>query len=522
MENIENKRIHFIGICGVAMSALATAFHIRGWKVTGSDVGFFPPISDYLEKNNINFYPGWHVEKMMANGIPDLIVVGNVAGSTNPELLFVQKNKLNYKSYPEVVAEYIVQPNSIVCAGTYGKTSTATLMTLILQNAGFDPSYMFGGLSLNLEASAKINNDVDQIGQPTPTPRAAGIAFGDARPKRGIDSGTTQNSYNKWSVLEGDEYKTARWDNRPKFALYSPTHLLLTSVTWDHADIYPTEESYFQAFRDLVAMIPSSGLIVAKQDTMMNNVLTNKLPDTKLVTYGNSNDADYIYTDTQQTRNGLVFTIKHSGQRYQVRTAVLGEHMAENICGVFALAKEIGIDPAIILKTITEFKGIKRRLEKRYEGNITIYDDLAHSPAKAQATLKTLRSIYPNSNILAVFEPNTGNRRPQAAASYDRVFTDASEVIIPALTKLKVNEADAEPPIDGQTLKEIIAKTHPEVDYIENDNNLIEYIIKNTKKEDVVVFLGSHGFRGMIETLVKKYGSPIGQPETELALPEQA
>ena len=487
MENFETKRIHFIGICGVAMSALATAFHVRGWKVTGSDVGFFPPISDYLGKNNITFYAGWHVDKMMENGTPDLVVVGNVAGSTNPELLFAQQQKLNYKSYPEVVADYIVQPNSLVCAGTYGKTTTTALMTLILQQAGLQTSYMFGGLSLNVPMSAKI------IDPPTSTEAPATKPI------------PTQNT---WSVLEGDEYKTARWDNRPKFALYSPTHLLLTSVAWDHADIYPTEENYFQAFKDLVAMVPEHGLIVAKQDKNIDTILTNKLADTRLITYGNAETADYIYTNVQHTKIGLSFIIKNNNQQYSINSLVLGEHMAENICGCFALAAEIGIPPTVIIQTVANFKGIKRRLEKRYEGDITIYDDLAHSPAKAGATLKTLRAIYPDSKIIAIFEPNTGNRKPQAAPGYDRAFADATEVIIPTLTKLKVSETDPEPPIDGQTLKDIIAKTHAQTIFIDNDNNLIEYIRKNTKKEDVVVFLGSHGFRGMIEELVHKVTSP--------------
>lgn len=485
MENLRTKHIHFIGICGVAMSALATAFHNEGWHVTGSDVGFFPPISDYLKNNNIAFYPGWHVEKMMQRGAPDVIVVGNVAGSTNPEFIFAQENKLNYKSYPEVIAEYIVEKNSLVCAGTYGKTSTTVLLTLILKKAGFDPSYMFGGLSKNISCSAKIKTN------------------------------TEENSA-AWSVLEGDEYKTARWDNRPKFALYSPTHLLLTAVTWDHADIYPTEESYLQAFKDLVATIPASGLIVTKRDEKINKVLENKLEKTKVVSYGTDEKSDYTLSNITQTTAGLNFKITHNQKEYALHSPVLGEHMAENICGVFAMATEIGIETSIILQTIAEFNGIKRRLEKRYQGIITIYDDLAHSPAKAQATLRTLRSIYPQNKIVAIFEPNTGNRRPQAATSYDKAFNDADEVIIPNLTKLKINEQETELPFEGKTLQEIIAKTHPKSTFIENDNNLIEYIKNNTKKEDVVVFLGSHGFRGMIDELVQQVANPPSLFKAEL------
>lgn len=466
-------KIHFIGICGVAMSALAAAFHKEGWEVTGSDVGFFPPISDYLKDNNISFYPGWHPEKMTENGNPDIVVVGNVAGSANLEFIYARKNNLNCKSYPEVIAEHIVQKNSLVCAGTYGKTSTTALLTLILEKASINPSYMFGGLSLNLPVSAKINS--------------AG------------------NNKEGWSVLEGDEYKTARWDSRPKFKLYSPTHLLLTSVSWDHADIYPTEETYLQAFKDLMGMIPSAGLIVScVDDTKIKGVLTGNTNGAKEITYGKDPAADYCYSQVNQTTSGISFVIKHKDKEYNISAPVLGEHMAENICGCFAVAKEIGIEERVILNTIAEFKGIKRRLEKRFAGKITIYDDLGHSPAKAAATLKTLRAIYPNNKITAIFEPNTGNRKSQSIPGYANAFTDADEVIIPTLTKIKIDPNDIDPPFDGQKLAEIISQTQPQTVHIENDNELIEYIKNNTKKEDAVVFLGSHGFRGMIEKLVSE------------------
>ena len=485
-----NGRIHFIGICGVAMSALAAAFHKEGWEVSGSDVGFFPPISDYLKDNKISFYPGWHPEKMTADGGPDIVVVGNVAGSGNAEFIYARKNNLNYKSYPEVIAEYIVQKNSAVCAGTYGKTSTAALLTLILKKAGVNPTYMFGGLSLNLPESAKIKSDLP------------GVAL--AKPG--------------WSVLEGDEYKTARWDSRPKFKLYSPTHLLLTSVSWDHADIYPTLETYLQAFKDLVGMIPSAGFIVACiDDAKIKGVLTGNVSGAKEITYGKDPTADYSYSQVEQTADGVSFIIKHGSVEYNITAPVLGEHMAENICGAFAMAKEIGIEEQDILNAIGEFKGIKRRLEKRSGGKITVYDDLGHSPAKATATLKTLRAIYPNNKIIAIFEPNTGNRKSQSIPGYANAFADADEVIIPTLTRIKIDPKDTDPPFDGKKLTEIISKTQPQTIYIENDDKLVEYILKkktptlqgrgsdtSVGEEDVVVFLGSHGFRGMIERLITR------------------
>ena len=466
---MNGRRIHFIGICGVAMSALAVAFHKEGWEVSGSDVGFFPPISDYLKDNNISFYPGWHPEKMTANGDPDIVVVGNVAGSGNAEFIYARKHNLSYKSYPEVIAEHIVQKKSLVCAGTYGKTSTTALLTLILEKADVNPSYMFGGLSLNLPTSAKI-----------------------------------KSHSNSWSVLEGDEYKTARWDSRPKFKLYSPTHLLLTSVSWDHADIYPTEETYLQAFRDLTGMIPSKGLIVnCIDDVKIKSVLTANTNGAREVTYGKDPSADYCYSEVAQTTAGISFKIKHAGKEFDISAPVLGEHMAENICGCFAMAMEIKIKEKIILDTIAEFKGIRRRMEKRSAGKIAVYDDLGHSPAKAAATLKTLRAIYPNNKIIAIFEPNTGNRKSQSIPGYAGAFADADEVVIPTLTRIKIDPKDTDPPFDGQKLAEIISRTQPQTVYIENDDKLVEYVKNNTKKEDAVVFLGSHGFRGMIEKLVE-------------------
>ena len=458
------KHIHFIGICGVAMSALAIAFAKKGYVVTGSDAGFYPPVSTNLLKNKISFYPGWHPEKMIYQGTPDLVIVGNVAGSNNPEWLFVQENQIPYLSYPEAIAEYFLGENSLVCAGTYGKTTSSTLLAWILKNANFDPSYMFGGVAVN---------DLDSA------------AISDAR---------------KYSVLEGDEYKTSSWDNRPKFALYAPTHLLLTSVSWDHADVYPTEQSYFDAFKTLVASIPASGLLVAcSEGKNMDKVLSEN--SCRVVMYGKSDNADYVYKNETQTANGLSFDIFTGNETYHVTTPILGEYNVENMVGCFALAKEIGIAPHIILESFASFKGLKRRLEKRLEGDITVIDDIAHSPAKAQSLLATLQKIY-TGKIIAVFEPNTGNRQKEAIPQYEQAFAAADMVIIPRLTKLKVDPRDPNKHLDGQELSQIISQSHPDVKYIDDDKELVKFLVQNAKKGSCIAFLGSHGFRGMIEETV--------------------
>lgn len=447
------KHIHFIGICGVAMSALALTFKERGWKVTGSDVGFYPPVSTNLEEHRIDFYAGWHPEKI---GKPDLVVVGNVAGSANPEWLYVQKNKLNYKSYPEIIAEFFVKPESIVCAGTFGKTTCTALLTWIFLNNDKNPSYMFGGLSQNKLPAAHLTDS-------------------------------------NFSILEGDEYKSARWDLRPKFFHYQPRHLLLTAVIWDHADVYKTESDYVAVFQKLVSQ-PDGVVVVSER---VNNLNLAK----KIINYGFSDRAAYRYRDVKESADGISFVISHNGKTYAVSSPCLGEYMADNITGCFAMANELGIKPEKIIENIKSFVGMKRRLEKRLSGKVTVIDDIAHSPAKAASVLKTLRKIY-KGKIFAIFEPNTGNRRPEAIPGYAGAFATADEVIIPRLTKLKIDEDD-EKPIDGEDLRKIIAKTQPSTTYIDDDGELIRYVIKKAPLDGVIVFLGSHGFRGMIDEIVK-------------------
>ncbi|MBU0596647.1 hypothetical protein KJ641_02020 [Patescibacteria group bacterium] len=444
------------------MSALAISLHRQGYKVTGSDKGFFPPVSDHLKNAGVEYYPGWHVDKMTKNGDPDLVVVGNVAGSENPEWVYVQEKNIPYKSYPELIAEFFVKKNSIVCAGTYGKTSSASLLTWILKENNFDPTYMFGGLSLNDMMAAEL----------------------------------TDSDY---SILEGDEYKSARWDMRPKFAHYSPTHLLLTSCKWDHADVYPTEESYFEAFEALVGELPTNATIVVSEE--VKNI--KRLKDRKIVSYGKSAGNNYQFTNVISSKNGVLFEINKKSTIYNLQSTIIGQYTPKIITGCFAMAEALGIESDGIIKAVETYKGTKRRLEKRLDGDITVFDDIAHSPAKARGVLDTLKKLY-SGKVIAVFEPNTGNRTLESIPGYDNAFGSADEIIIPRLTQVKTAVDDPNPPFDGVKLAEVISKTHSNVKYIEEDKKLIEYLVSETKKDDCVVFLGSHGFRGMIDALKSK------------------
>jgi len=463
------SRIHVIGICGVATSALAIAFHRKGAKVTGSDKGFFPPVSTELEKHGVPFYAGWHPEKMIQQGIPEAVIVGTASGSQNPETAYAKEHGIPMYSFAEAIGAFFAKEKSIVCSGTWGKTSSSALLSHIMTETGYDPTYMFGGVSLSHESSAKLTDST-------------------------------------WSVFEGDEYKSSPTDPTAKFFYYKPTHLYLTAVSWDHADLYPTEESYFEAFNKLLGQIPSDGFVVCCADQQGIKKVIGSFKG-KIIGYGragNPNKAEYEYGPVTQTINGLSFEIIHNGKKYPVKSPLLGLYQAENITGCFAIAHSLGINEQTIVNAIATFKGMKRRLEKRLEGPVTIFDDIAHSPEKAMTVLSTLKSIY-TGKVYAIFEPNTGGRRREASLKYDDAFKDADEVIIPRLTKLKVAEEEMESPIEGEELAKIISKTQPQTVYIEEDGKLVEYLKNKAKPGDAIVFLGSHGFRNMIEESVSTF-----------------
>ncbi|MEY2664882.1 MAG: hypothetical protein RIT04_690 [Candidatus Parcubacteria bacterium] len=493
------QHIHITGICGVGTGALAIALHKAGFKVTGSDKGFYPPVSTNLTDAGVIYYAGWHPEKfdqtieMGGVGEPDSIIVGGSGTSlSNPEALYAKEHNIPVMSFAQAIGKYIVQKKSIVTVGTWGKTTSSSLLSFILLRAGMDPSYFTGGLSLSHPTGAL----------------------------------TTTNS--PWSVVEGDEYQAAIWDRQAKFNYYSPTHLLLTSVSWDHADLYPTEDDYFHTFEKLIKQIPENaeaGVIIACTD---NEGVQKVLASTqrKAITYGQSTNADYYFHSITHTKAGIAFDIAYadiaanSKKTVHITSPMLGRFNAENIAGAFAMAHHIGIPSQTIVEAIAEFQGIRRRLERRLDGTdrtaspsgITVLDVHAPTAEKASSVLESIREVYEGA-LIAVYEPNIGGRQKSSIATYDGAdntgaFAQADTVFLPHFTKLKVDSTKTntnELPLEAPELAAYISKKHAHVTYIENDETLIAQAILAAKKggeNSVIAFLGSHGFRGMIEATI--------------------
>lgn len=487
MNNKQTKWVHFIGICGVAMAPIANMFKNMGWFVSGSDKGIFPPMSDYLKDRSIDIELGskskyltgtyYNEEKQIKKDIgeyPDIVVVGNFFGLKNPEYKFAKDKKIKIMSYPEVFEEYLVKSNSVVVAGTYGKTTSTALLALIFQKADKDPSFMIGGIAKNF--------------------------------KDGV-----LNTQSNWSIIEGDEYISARFDPVSKFFHYKPEFLLLTACAWEHTDIFKTEKEYINNFKKLVGSMPKNGLIVAnKRGENVAEVL--KEARCKVVLYEHNKidseiaDSDWFNLPHKEnhTTGEIVLFNKHSKEEFTLTTRLIGDHNKENIVGCAAIARELGIEQQSIITAVEEFEGIKRRLEVRFEEeNIKVLDDHACSPPKVVGSLQALRNTFPDWHLTIVFEPNVGNRTLDALKLFEGVFDEADEIVIPRLKAVKTK--DGERRINGSDLSSYLQKETVKITYKPDDDDLVRYVTDKGVGQHIICFMGAYSFRGMIGQVVDVY-----------------
>lgn len=497
----KQKWVHFIGICGVTMASLANMFKKTGWFVTGSDRGIFPPMSDYLKDRKIDIELGFKEEHLKieyykdknntdygvqlrnqeSQGVnlrkvkgqfPDLVVVGNYIGLSDKEYKFAKKNKLTIKSYPEVLEEFLVKSNSIVTAGTYGKTTSTALLAQIFQKAGKNPSFMIGGLAKNFDDGIK-------------------------------------NSKGDWSIIEGDEYISARFNPVSKFFHYKAEFVLLTSCAWDHTDFFKTEEDYVENFRKFIRSLPLNGIVVAnKNGANIENVISEAR--CKVVTYelnkidnklANSIWFNLPHKENKETSEVVIFN-KHTKEEFSVKTKLIGEHNKENIIGVCALARELDVEIEPIQKAVEKFEGIKRRLDVRFEEeNLRVIDDHACSPSKVLGSLNALRETYPDWHITVIFEPNVGNRTKEALMLFEDVFNKADEVIIPHLKPVRTVKGEEK--VSGEKLADFLKSSGANVIYIDDDDKLVNYVSRKDVGKHVICFMGAYGWRNMIEEVIK-------------------
>lgn len=465
------RHVHIIGVCGTLMGAFASFLKRRGIEVTGSDQNVYPPMSEVLAAAGVRLFSGYRADNLAGMPRrPDLVVIGNVIRADNPEARFAIDSRLRYSSLPEAMERLMLEKTrNIVVAGTHGKTTTSTMMAHLLTVAGADPSYFFGGVSLDLPHSFHVSSV------------AAGHYF----------------------VLEGDEYDTAFWDKAPKFNHYLPDDAILTSVEYDHADIYPDFQSVVLAFQGLISRIREGGRLIACGDYRVVQELAAGA-GVPVVSYGFEDGSRFtpgvIRIEGALTR----FEVLDQGSRVdEIRMHVPGNHNILNALAVWVEARELGIDAARVRAAFESFRGVRRRQEERGEVNgVLVIDDFAHHPTAVRETLKALRQKYAGRRLIAVFEPRSAtSRRKVFQRDYALAFGDADRVYIAEpFDQARIALSDQ---FSSDQLVGDLAKEGGCAELMGSVDEGAARVALDARPGDVVAVLSNGGFGGFIPRLLE-------------------
>ena len=472
---IKARSIHLIGICGTAMASLAGMLKLRGLDVRGSDSAAYPPMSTFLDSLGIPVLQPFSEQNLIP--APDLVVVGNAISRGNPELEYLLDRRLPMISMPEVVhQEFIRGHNSLVIAGTHGKTTTTSMVAWIFEFAGRNPSFLVGGIAENFGSSFAVTEG-------------------------------------KEFIIEGDEYDTAFFNKGPKFLHYFPDAVILTSVEFDHADIYRDLDAVKFAFKRLVNLVPRRGRIIAwdGNDNVTECVERAFCPVER---YGFHPDSCWRIENVQYGATSTRWTVSHLGQHFaDLEFDLAGEYNVLNATAAAALAYSYGIPPETIAKALREFLSVKRRLEVRAEiGGITIIDDFAHHPTAIRATLGALRKRYAGRRLWAILEPRSNTlRRNVFQHELVESLALADQVVIASVffkntDALKPEERlDVDNVVAELSARGVAARQLPDVAAI------ISSIVPKLTSGDVVAILSNGGFGGIYEKLPDALHSVQGE-----------
>jgi UDP-N-acetylmuramate: L-alanyl-gamma-D-glutamyl-meso-diaminopimelate ligase len=545
-ENLKNmiKKVHIIGICGKGTSSLAGLFKQAGFEVSGSDTNFYPPASDLIDGLGIKFYQGFYEENLKDK---DLIIVANMFGPDNVEVRFARENRLLQMSMPEAIETFFIGGRkSIVIAGTHGKTTTTGMMAHMLISAGKAPGFLVGGTSI--ETSGGIKETSFDIGDVDLTDRA-------------IDQDKVD--LKGYFVIEGDEYDTAYFDKSPKFLHYKPDIAVITSLEFDHADIYTDFEEYKQSFIFLVKEVPKDGLLVLNGDIPEVRDLA-QYAQSKVLFYGLGLDPDSASPNSSPGHKSVEsldiyienLKINQKGQYFDViykgkdiggfSISLFGQYNILNALSVIAICLEEGLAVDDIKVGLPAYLGMKRRQEVVYEdliNNITIIDDFAHHPTAVKETLSGIKDRYKGSDaglglesadnlalnqesvqkrrIIAVFEPRSvTSRKKMFEKAYSMAFSDADLVYIsmPDLREVDnpsdfidgnlivshINRENTMVSSDNTTsnVESIASGTENIAFCVKNAENVLQKLVPEIRPGDVIVIMSNGSFDGIHQKLV--------------------
>jgi UDP-N-acetylmuramate: L-alanyl-gamma-D-glutamyl-meso-diaminopimelate ligase len=457
------KKAHFIGIGGVGMSATAKLLKDVGVVVTGSDEEVYSPISTFLQKESFDVRMPY-----AASNIPedaDLIIIGKNARlvpETNVEVAAAYASGKKILSFPEVLASLSKDKESVVVAGSYGKSTSTALLAHVLESAGLDPSYFIGASPLTPATSARMGS---------------GNLF----------------------VLEGDEYPASNTDPRSKFLLLNPQHVLLTPLAHDHFNIFPTPADYLKPFYELAKLVPTNGTFVACVEGPLSKEFLQNI-SREVVTYG-VHEGEFRAASIAWGEK-TSFTLMHGETSLvKVETSQLGEHSIQNIVGVAAFVFSLNVvTPGQFVEAVASFKGIRRRLDKKSEKtSVPIFEGFGSSYDKMKSAIAAMKRHFATRRLLVVFEPNTiGWRSRTALSQYDDVFVGAAEVYI------------FNPPHDGkatevnaQEIAQRVSESGITAKAFDNAEDVLTEFQKELVTNDCILLSSSGAMGGLIESIPK-------------------
>jgi len=466
----DKKHIHLVGICGTAMASLAGMLKQRGFRVTGSDAAAYPPMSDFLAALGIRVAQPFDPRNLDPR--PDLVVVGNAISRGNPELEQVLDQRIPFCSLPQLLHEEFLRAKEVlVVAGTHGKTTTTSMLAWIFHTAGMQPSFLIGGIAENFGSSFHLGQG-------------------------------------KHFILEGDEYDTAFFDKGPKFMHYFPDAVILTSVEFDHADIYKDLDAVETAFKRLVNLIPRRGRIIAfdgvageaAESASLERCLSKSFCSVER--YGVGPRAGWQITDLKFQAGLTSWSVMREGKAWaNLEFPLAGEYNVWNATAAAAMAAAYGVSKEEIVAALKTFKSVKRRLEVKAQVNgITIIDDFAHHPTAIAGTLKALRARYAGARLWAILEPRSNTlRRRVLQADLSRSLALADEVIVAGVFR---SEALSEHErLDLPELAADVQRHGSHARLLSDADEIVKAIAPEMRSGDVVAILSNGGFGGIYEKL---------------------
>lgn len=470
------KKVHFIGICGKGMSAVAKLLIDSGITVTGSDEGFYPPVSTYIEKNNIPFIKGYKRENIESD--VDTVVISKHAKLVPEECDEVKyafelkdAGKVQVKSFPEILQELTKERENIVVAGSFGKSTCTSLLAHILEFNRLDIGYFIGATPITPVLNAHV--------------------------------GTHKNF-----ILEGDEYPSANWDMTSKFMYYNAQDVLLTALAHDHINIFKTHEEFKKPFFELIKKLPTEGKLVISLDDQTNSHELNNILDMhkNTFTYSTENEsANYFVKNINYEEYSNFEIYKNNNLLGKLDTKLLGIHNIQNILGVTAmiLEKEL-LDFEQIAKAVKTFEAVEGRLnEIKNNSKVKIFEGFGSSVDKAESAIDAIKLHFPNKNLKIIFEPYTFSwRNKEAMHWYDKVFLKAKKVYVyepPMHGSHTINQSTQEEIVDR------INKSGTEAISIVDQEDAVNKIISELDYEkDIILTLSPSDFGGLIIKLVEK------------------